>query len=339
MAIECHAGTTQQFPAATFCQECPVGTFVPPASTGMCSTFNCQPGSIDHDLNASTPCNDCARGSYAPEGDYGECKPCGVGTVDHDSNASTQCELCPDGTHNVPGTFGSCIPCPAGTSDEDRNPATACTSCGSGAYAPPGSAGACSTHQCAEGYTDADYRAETPCVFCEAGTYVPAGSSGACGQYNCPANTVDHDSDPSTRCQVNNGCAGVKLSDEEDSSFSLGVLLAGTCGGFVLGSIVGVLIAYIFFNSGGSGTAAMATPQGVAKQQMQMGVYAADPLFQPQPDFVASPNTQMVYAQQMGAMQPAAGAPDEDDAGYTHYDAMGRAGTQARAAAGGDIMY
>jgi len=72
----------------------------------------------------------------------------------------------------------------------------------------------------------------------------------------------------------------------------------------------------------------------------QLGVYANDPLFQPQPGFMASPNTQTIYAQQMmAAPKPVVSHlnDDDDDTGYTHYDSRGN--VDSSRPKGGDIIY
>ena len=181
------------------------GLYVPPGSSGNCSSFTCPAGFVDIDSNSSTPCIGCfAPGLYVPAGSAGSCASfnCSIGWTDHDFNASSACIQCSAGTYVPAGSAGPCVAfnCSAGWIDNDQNDTTQCIQCSSGQYVPPGSSGNCSSFACAAGTTDDDSNPSTPCRQCIAGEYTVAASNGSCSNYLCIAGTTDNDSNPATAC-------------------------------------------------------------------------------------------------------------------------------------------
>eukprot|EP00054_Salpingoeca_dolichothecata_P030336 m.246031 g.246031 ORF g.246031 m.246031 type:complete len:3452 (-) comp26641_c0_seq2:27-10382(-) len=70
----CAAGTSQV--SADVCQNCTAGAYVPAASVGNCTQHLCSPGTVDDDLNPSTPCRPCRSGiSYQNLPGQTQCLP------------------------------------------------------------------------------------------------------------------------------------------------------------------------------------------------------------------------------------------------------------------------
>lgn len=105
--------------AATACQPCPPGHYVPAGVNGDCGKYACPPGTADSDGNPATPCVACVvvaavaeaevGGELAPpvsgeyQDEYGQqaCKPC-AGACPNGSYISAICT----GTNNT-----MCLPC------------------------------------------------------------------------------------------------------------------------------------------------------------------------------------------------------------------------------------
>eukprot|EP00730_Choanoeca_flexa_P020100 TRINITY_DN9823_c0_g1_i1.p1 TRINITY_DN9823_c0_g1~~TRINITY_DN9823_c0_g1_i1.p1 ORF type:complete len:1554 (+),score=371.86 TRINITY_DN9823_c0_g1_i1:139-4662(+) len=96
---ECPAGTVGSLGVCTACNG--TGLYVPPRSTGLCTTFTCPPGTVDHDEDITTSCKDCTGETYQDEKGQTQCKDwsvCPVGSIIRPGSGSgvsdQQCEFC-----------------------------------------------------------------------------------------------------------------------------------------------------------------------------------------------------------------------------------------------------
>eukprot|EP01043_Picozoa_sp_COSAG02_P003592 COSAG02_NODE_89_length_38500_cov_61.646910_4_plen_2440_part_00 len=99
-----------------------------PVSCGACTSGT--PSNPDGFANAdgTGSCTTCRAGTYAPGGST-VCEQCQPGTHDHDLDASTPCEPCPANTFSRDREATACTPCPSHASSE---PGAASCSCSTG---------------------------------------------------------------------------------------------------------------------------------------------------------------------------------------------------------------
>lgn len=100
--VPCPPGTIQTNNSPRTCLQCPPGTFTTYNTVGNnCSEFMCPAGTVDSDLDSSTPCVVCDPNLFVPAGSanrLGCSAPeyeCPLATLDHDQNSATACvEVC-----------------------------------------------------------------------------------------------------------------------------------------------------------------------------------------------------------------------------------------------------
>ena len=52
--------------AGTPCETCPAGAFLPPRARGLCASYACPIGTVDHDEDAATACQTCGPNTFQP---------------------------------------------------------------------------------------------------------------------------------------------------------------------------------------------------------------------------------------------------------------------------------
>lgn len=190
VCASCPAGTISSS-GATFCQQCPIGSYTNYTRSTSCS--QCQPGNYSS-IPGSTSCIACPIGAFSsvvgsstcslcPIGSYNDlpgassCKLCQAGSFSS-ASGSSYCQLCGFGSFSSVLGATSCSQCPAG-SYSNVHGASMCIACSNGTYASAAGSAFCSA--CPIGAYSSTEGASV-CTPCLAGTYNDQTGSNACKQ-------------------------------------------------------------------------------------------------------------------------------------------------------------
>lgn len=141
--IPCPSGTYSSSYHATFCSDCPVGTFSNQvASIYSSDCTECQPGTFSNQTG-STFCHLATPGYFVPGYRATQSFPCGKGTFSENYGNST-CTRCPQAGYTTLSAGSSnsitdCVACPANTYHFFIPGFSSCISCPVGKMSPPGS--------------------------------------------------------------------------------------------------------------------------------------------------------------------------------------------------------
>jgi len=186
----CPSGTYATYSAATFCEDCTVGSFVN-STTGYC--VKCPEGKISN-TTKSTFCFNCDVGTFNSLVEATVCSNCGVGTFTQLSGLSV-CSLCSPGSFTAQNRSATCNLCNTGTFSSGSG-LTFCSTCSRGTYASASSLTFC--ERCTPGkYSDTlAAPSESNCLTCVAGSYTDVTASTVC--LACPQGKISSTSGLST---------------------------------------------------------------------------------------------------------------------------------------------